>query len=77
MKALEDQDLAIVKLKERRLWTWANFTRCAREGSELLECIPCGKKRVPWDPSTAGDGGVDEPKKGASAGRSIRFATDA
>ncbi|KAL8816068.1 MAG: hypothetical protein Q9191_008386, partial [Dirinaria sp. TL-2023a] len=77
MKAIENRDLATVKLNESRLWTCKNFTRCARLGNEVFECIPCGKKREPWDLRTVDDGREDEEVEGESSGRSSRFANDA
>lgn len=76
MNAIEDQELASVELKERRLWTCTNFMRYAREGNELLEYITYGKKRAQWDPSTIGDLRMNEPKKGASARRRIPFVDE-
>jgi len=64
MDLIEDKQLAIVKLKETRYWPCQNFTRCARVGSELLDCIKCGKKRELWGPSCVGDRRMNEPGKG-------------
>ena len=66
MKFIEDQDLCIVKLKETRYWPCKNFTRCARLGSDLLDCIKCGKKRELWGPSAVGDKRMNEPGQGNS-----------
>jgi len=63
MDLIEDKQLAIVKLKETRYWPCQNFTRCARVGSELLDCIKCGKKRELWGPSYVGDRRMNEAQK--------------
>lgn len=76
MKYIEDEQLAIVKLKETRYWPCKNFTRCARVGSELLDCIKCGKKRETWGPSCVGDKRMNEPPKSDNPkpfGRPIRL----
>lgn len=64
MKSIEDAELAIVKLRETRYWPCKNFTRCARLGSELLECIRCGKKRE--SPSAEADRRVKEVREANS-----------
>lgn len=64
MELIEDRQLAIVKLKETRYWPCQNFTRCVRVGSELLDCIACGKKR-----EVLGLGGEGVEGKGKGKGR--------